>query len=124
MALKRLGERFNIDKIVINHLVNVVGLTSLDDLGALETEDIRECVRSVEGVSVVLQTSRLKQAWMSIKKAGDEADDAEKRAAAEEDFDALLPRGVLDEVARLNGAVRELDLKMCQALERQNVADR
>jgi len=94
--LERLGVQFGIDKKVIEHLANVVKVESLEDIAAMEPEDLRECVKGVADVNVMLQTSRLKQAWQGIKKAGTLADEAKKKVEVGEDFDTLLPREDLD----------------------------
>ena len=91
-----MGEQFNIDKKVIDHLVNNVKIETLDDLAAMDPEDIRGCVADIKDISVMLQTSRLKQAWLGVKKAGAVADDAKRKGDAGEDFDTLLPREVLE----------------------------
>jgi len=94
--LEKLGASFGIDKKVIDHLANVVKIESLDDIAAMEPEDLRLCVKDVQDVNVLLQTSRLRQAWEGIKKAGTLADEAKRKGDVGEDLDTLLPREVLE----------------------------
>jgi len=74
----------------------VIKVESLDDIAAMEPQDLRECIKDVKDINVMLQTSRLKQAWAGIKKAGTLADEAKRKGEAGEDFEALLPRDVLE----------------------------
>ena len=96
MVLEKLGEKFGIDKKVIEHLANVVKVESLEDIAAMEPEDLRTCVKDIVDINVLLQTSRLKQAWEGIRKAATLADEAKKKGSDGEDLDALLPREVLE----------------------------
>ena len=96
VLLEKLGAQFRLDKKLIEHLANVVKVESLEDIAAMEPEDLRACVKDVADINVVLQTSRLKQAWQGIKKAGTLADEAKKKGEVGEDFDTLLPREVLE----------------------------
>jgi len=92
VLLEKLGAQFGTDKKVIEHLANVVKVESLQDIAAMEPENLRACVKDVADINVLLQTSRLKQAWEGIKKAGTLADEAKKKGEVGEDFEALLPR--------------------------------
>jgi len=69
----------------------------------MEPEDLRMCVKDVQDVNVLLQTSRLKQAWEGIKKAGTLADEAKRKGDVGEDLEALLPRDVLESGAESSG---------------------
>jgi len=76
--------------------VNVVEVESLEDIAAMEPEDLRTCVKDIEDINVVLQTSRLRQAWEGIKKAAALADEVKRKSDDNEDLDALLPREILE----------------------------
>ena len=92
--LEKLGKQFGIDTKVIDHLLNVVKVESLDDIAAMEPQDLRECIKDIKDINVMLQTSRLKQAWTGIKKAGTVADEAKRKGEAGED---LVATGCLGE---------------------------
>ena len=98
---KQLAEQFDIDQKVTSWLTAPNGLAAknLDDLLYACNEDgIDKLVEAAKPTNIMLATSRLRQAWRSLKKARDE-DDVIKRAGQDTmDMDELLQASVLDDI--------------------------
>ena len=100
-VFKQLAEQFEIDPKVTSWLTAPDGLAAknLDDLLYACNEDgIDKLVEAAKPTNIMLSTSRLRQAWRSLKKARDE-DDVIKRAGQDTmDMDELLQASVLDDI--------------------------
>ena len=100
-VFKELAEQFELDPAVTSWLTAADGLAAknLDDLLYACNEDgIDKLVGAAKPTNLMLSTSRLRQAWRSLRKARDE-DDVIKRAGQDAmDMDDLLQASVLDDI--------------------------
>ena len=100
-VFKDLAEQFELDPAVTSWLTAADGLAAknLDDLlYACNGDGIDKLVGAAKPTNLILSTSRLRQAWRSLKKARDE-DDVIKRAGQDTmDMDDLLTASVLDDI--------------------------
>ena len=97
----QLAEQFEIDKKVTSWLTDPNGLAakSLDDLLYACNEDgIDKLVEAAKPDNTMLATSRLRQAWRSLRKARDEADVIKRAGQDTIDMDELLQASVLDDI--------------------------
>ena len=97
----QFAEQFEIDQKVTSWLTDPDGLAAknLDDLLYACNEDgIDKLVEAAKPDNIILATSRLRQAWRSLKKARDEADVIKRAGQDTIDMDELLQASVLDDI--------------------------
>jgi hypothetical protein len=96
-----LGAQFDLDPKVTAWLTSPDGLAAkrLDDLLYACSEDgIDKLVEAAKPSNLLLSTSRLRQAWRSLKKARDEEDVIKRAGQDTIDMDDLLTASVLDDI--------------------------
>ena len=98
-AFAELAEKFNLDPKITTHLVNKEKLVSLEEFSFIATkeEDLDTIIQSVADLeNPLLQTARLRMAWVGIKNATRSAESSRRRDAEAEDLHKLLPQPELD----------------------------
>ena len=86
---------------------------STDGLGAQSMEDFIHCVEDPEKLSDIVkaagikevgnamrQSSRVRQAWVALKKAAAEMESVKRRGIDEADMDTMLPQTELDDMSK------------------------
>jgi hypothetical protein len=140
----QLGEDFAIEEKMIQWLTSPTGLNAdnLDDFlhSAATENDVGKLAELANADNVILTTSRLRQAWRSLKRTRDDEEVIKKNGLEVSDLDGLLAQPVLDNLSSIHFAryklswppevmpsdttvsrvVRELDKRMlsvCDALK-------
>ena len=98
-----LQSKFGIDDKTRAWLTAEEGLNAssvMDFLHAAASEtDVQKMVEAAQADNVFLATSRLRQAWLSLRKAEEEVASIKRRGLDETDLDTLLAQPVLDDIA-------------------------
>ena len=98
-----LQVKFGIDAKTRAWLTAEEGLNAssiMDFLHAAASEtDVQKMVEAAQADNVFLATSRLRQAWLSLRKAEEEVASIKRRGLDETDLDTLLAQPVLDDIA-------------------------
>ena len=101
-AFDQLKEQFDLEPKVREWLTSDTGLAarSLSDfLHAASSEaEVKALVDAAGAENKLLATSRLRQAWVSLKRARDQDEIIQRRGADESDLDQLLAQPVLDDL--------------------------
>ena len=99
-VFQELGTKFGLSELTVKYLVENVKCTSLSDfqhlfLSAQSVADLVEKIADVENKP--LESSRLRQAWLGVCEAADEAKNLQARSNKDdEDIEAVLPKQDLD----------------------------
>ena len=102
LIFKKLEAEYKLPAAVTKHLLDVLGLETLDDFANLFTDPSE--VDSIITSQIpnldrkVLATSRIRQAWSGVKQARAQDLLVKQKAGVPEDFDELLPQPELDEL--------------------------
>ena len=101
-AFDKLKEEFQLDDKVRAWLTSETGLAARnlgDFLHAASSEaEVKALVDASGADNKLLATSRLRQAWVSLKRARDQDEVIQRRGADEADLDQLLAQPVLDDL--------------------------
>ena len=101
---RKLADEYGWEKEVLDWCLKEEGLGArgIDDFEyAISNEaDVAALVQATGVANKFQQTSRVRQAWVALKKARSEAEAVEKRGLDEVDLDGLLPQPELDDIAK------------------------
>ena len=103
-AFEELENKFSLDPLITKWILSDSGLgaTTVDDFlfSATKQEDLASVAESagVEQGKRLLMTSRIRQAWTSLKKAAEDADSLKRKSMDDVELDDLLPQRELDDM--------------------------
>ena len=100
-VFKELADLFELDPAVTTWLTAANGLAAKNLeylLYACNEDGIDKLVGTAKPPNLILSTSRLRQAWRSLKKARDEEDVIKRAGQDTMDMDNLLTASVLDDI--------------------------
>jgi hypothetical protein len=107
-AFQTMGEEFGIEAKMITWLTSPTGLGAmfLDDFlhSASTEQEVGKLAELAKPDNVILTTSRLRQAWRSLKRTRDDDDIIKKNGLEVADLDELLAQPVLDNLISIHYA--------------------
>ena len=103
-AFAEIEQKFQWDVKITKWMVaeDGLGATSIDDfLYAISApEDINKIVTAASPANVLLMTSRVRQAWLSIKKSKEDSEGLKRKGLDDPEMEAMLPQEELEDMGK------------------------